>query len=77
MYALRGRLVKRSRDHVQFAGMYLYVVIHALLQSLLLTMEAYRCRDQIYPAVKNYPPSRYFTVCIIRCVYRAELILGR
>ena len=29
------------------------------------------------PAVKNYPPPVTFTVCIILCVYRAELILGR
>ena len=36
-----------------------------------------RCSGKIYPAVKKLSPSRDFTVCIIiRCVYRAELILA-
>ena len=36
-----------------------------------------RCRAKIYPGRENISASRDFTVCIMRCVYRAELILGR
>ena len=79
LYALRGRLVKRSTVHLQFAGMCRYVVIHALLQSLLLTMEAYRCRDQIYPAVKNYPPlpllyRLYYPLCVSRRIATWQIV---
>ena len=40
----------------------------------------FRCSAKMYPAAKNYPPpvtSPSVRLCIIRCVYRAELILGR